>query len=479
MLARAQKLFSLSRRIQSTRQSHPANTLRQNNLYSTKRAIILGIETSCDDTAAAIVTSNKETLSHVIEHQDHLHAQYRGVYPRIAQEAHEKNIDKVIENAMEQAKLKYTDLTAVAFTYGPGLPFSLSVGIKKAKQLHFDYKLPLIPVNHMAGHALIARLTEERQVNFPFLTLLISGGHTQLVVCRSAEDFSLLGTSMDDAIGEAYDKVYTRTLFPEYQIASAGRELEELAAKGNTERFIFKVPLEKTKNCNFSFSGLKTAVQTVASNLPELTLQDKADLAACFQQVAIKHLIQKTMTAIHWCRKNEPNVRDFVVSGGSAANNAIRGALTKLAGQYKLNISFPPPKLCTDNGVMIAWAGMEKYLANIPLLTDAKEIEEFKYVPKLQLDASGKFYFAPNPKKMRLNTNLANEVLSSSLEKIKKGEANEKWHYKAAQSAFALGKYEDSDRLLKEGLAKYPKSSKLKSVQTKLRLLKELNSKPK
>lgn len=341
----------------------PQNTISRRDL------VILGIETSCDDTGAAVVTGDGEILSEVVSSQAEMLAQYGGVFPKMAEEGHAKAIDKVVAEALSQAHIKESDLSAVAVTIGPGLSLCLKVGVRKARSMARTYRLPWIGVHHMEAHALVARLTD-RQLEFPFLVLLVSGGHNLLLLAQKVGDYLQLGTTIDDAIGEAYDK--TARMLGLDLAKGGGPAVEELALEGNARSINFSVPMQKHRDCNFSFAGLKTQVKrAVASKdiMPDCVhirdantedRQVRANIAASFQRVAVLHLEEKCSRAIEWAKSMSP-IKSLVVSGGVASNKVVRERLGELAERHNLRLSCPPPRLCTDNGVMVAWAGMEHF----------------------------------------------------------------------------------------------------------------------
>ncbi|XP_073045209.1 probable tRNA N6-adenosine threonylcarbamoyltransferase, mitochondrial [Primulina eburnea] len=331
--------------------------------------VVLGIETSCDDTAAAIVRSNGEILSQVVSSQADLLARYGGVAPKMAEEAHAQVIDQVVQEALDLAKLNEEDLSAVAVTIGPGLSLCLRVGVRKARKLAGTNVLPIIGVHHMEAHALVARLVE-RELKFPFMALLISGGHNLLILARDLGHYIQLGTTIDDAIGEAYDKT-AKWLGLDLR-KSGGPALEELAREGDPNSVKFKVPMKQHKDCNFSYAGLKTQVRlaieskSIDSGIPisSASTEDKlarANIAASFQRVAVLHLEEKCERAIEWALKIEPSIKHLVVSGGVASNQHVRARLNEVVGRTGLQLVCPPPSLCTDNGVMIAWTGIEHF----------------------------------------------------------------------------------------------------------------------
>ncbi|XP_047951400.1 probable tRNA N6-adenosine threonylcarbamoyltransferase, mitochondrial [Salvia hispanica] len=331
--------------------------------------VVLGIETSCDDTAAAVVRSNGEILSQVVSSQADLLVRYGGVAPKMAEEAHSLVIDQVVQEALDKAKLAEEDLSAVAVTIGPGLSLCLRVGVRKARKLAGAYTLPIIGVHHMEAHALVARLVQ-RDLQFPFIAFLISGGHNLLVLARDLGHYIQLGTTIDDAIGEAYDK--TAKWLGLDMRKSGGPAVEELAREGDEKSIIFKVPMKQHKDCNFSYAGLKTQVRLAiesknidaAIHVAEASEEDRkarADIAASFQRVAVLHLEEKCERAIEWAMEIEPSVKHLVVSGGVASNQYVRSRLNKIVEKKGLQLVCPPPSLCTDNGTMIAWAGIEHF----------------------------------------------------------------------------------------------------------------------
>lgn len=332
--------------------------------------VILGIETSCDDTGAAVVTGDGKILSQVIRSQVDLLVQYGGVSPKMAQEAHAQVIDGVVEEALQNANLTPFDLSAVAVTIGPGLSLCLRVGVRKARTVAGKHNLPMVGVHHMEAHALVARLTE-KELQFPFLALLISGGHNLLILAQSVGQYIQLGTTIDDAIGEAYDKT-ARWLGLDMK-RGGGPALEELAKEGNPHAVKLSVPMQQHKDCNFSYAGLKTQVRRAieyknidATNdlIAAASTEDRklrADIAASFQRVAVLHLEQRCDRAIEWAQSIEPSINCLVVSGGVASNQYVRMQLDKIVKKHNLKLVCPPPSLCTDNGVMVAWTGIEHF----------------------------------------------------------------------------------------------------------------------
>jgi N6-L-threonylcarbamoyladenine synthase len=318
--------------------------------------IVLGIETSCDETAAAVVDGEGRVLSHAVLSQIAEHTPYGGIVPEIAARAHLAHLDRLIAKAMDDAGIGFDALTGVAATAGPGLIGGVLVGLMSAKAIAAVHGLPLVAVNHLEGHALTARLTD--RVVFPYLLLLVSGGHCQLLAVEGVGRYRRLGTTVDDAAGEAFDKV-AKMLGLGYP---GGPAIERIAKTGDAARFAFPRPLKGKAGCDFSFSGLKTAVRLAAEALPAGALQDKdvADLAASFQVALVESIADRVRRACAMFREIHPAGGALVVAGGVAANIALRASLVKTATQAGLDFVAPPPALCTDNAVMIAWAGVER-----------------------------------------------------------------------------------------------------------------------
>jgi N6-L-threonylcarbamoyladenine synthase len=346
---------------------------------------VLGIESSCDDTGAAILDGNGNILGEALASQAGIHEAWGGVVPRLAQEAHRGAIDATVEEALQLAGLKADDITAVAVTVGPGLGLCLEVGVRKALQIAAKHRLPLVRIHHMEAHAMVARLPPlPAQVQagntppppvFPFLTLLVSGGHNLAVLTHGLGHHRILGSTIDDSIGEAFDK--TARILGITQIPG-GPHLERLAKEGDVDVYDTSLPrpLSKTrdpvlqKGCDFSFSGLKTAVRSLVekelsdakvSDMAEADLkQTRANVAAAFQHVAVEHLCQRAQRAADWARELAPELKWLIVAGGVAANQTVRSGLRSLAESSGLEMRCPPPRLCVDNGVMVAWAGIER-----------------------------------------------------------------------------------------------------------------------
>ncbi len=314
-----------------------------------KEIYVLGIESSCDETSVAIVKNGNEEIATVISSQINIHKKYGGVVPEIASRHHIQNISIVIEECLEQANMSIRDIDAIAVAYGPGLIGSLLIGLEAAKTLSFVHNIPLIPVHHIAGHIYANNLVKEME--FPLLALVVSGGHTEIIKMNNHYNFKKLGATLDDAIGECYDKV-GRVLNLEYP---GGPKIDKLAILGE-HTYNLPVPLQDN-TYNFSFSGLKSAVINLVHNEKQKNKEiNQANLAKSFQEVALASIINKIRKAI----VNE-NITNVVVAGGVAANSGLKNKLTKLAEEQNVNLTIPPIKYCTDNATMIAAAGYFAY----------------------------------------------------------------------------------------------------------------------
>ena len=316
---------------------------------------VLGIETSCDETAVAVVEAPAgdaplgTLLSNVVYSQMSEHRSFGGVVPEIAARAHLERLDGLVADALKEAGLGLADLDGIAATGGPGLIGGVMVGVMTGKALAFAHDKPFLAVNHLEGHALSVRLTEP--VTFPYLLLLVSGGHCQLLTVRGPGDFVRLGTTIDDAVGECFDKT-AKLLglgFP------GGPAVERMARSGDAQRFTLPRPMWKKPGCDFSFSGLKTAVRQAVEKLPPSDSQAIADLCASFQRTVGDVLADRCGNAL--ALAPSPTL---VVAGGVAANLYLRGRLEEVAARHGASLVAPPVKLCTDNGAMIAWAGLER-----------------------------------------------------------------------------------------------------------------------
>lgn len=327
--------------------------------------IILGLESSCDDTAAAVVRAEAgggTVLSSVVLGQTDLHKAFGGVVPEIAARAHAEKLDHCVEKALAQACVTLSDLDAIAVTSGPGLIGGVVSGVMCAKGLSAATGKPLYGVNHLAGHALTPRLTDD--VPYPYLMLLVSGGHCQFLMVHGPDQFRRLGGTIDDAPGEAFDKIARLIALPQ----PGGPSIERAAKAGDPKRFAFPRPLLDRAGCDMSFSGLKTAVlrtrDSVVADQGGLTAQDQSDLAAGFQAAVVDVLAEKSRRALALY----PDIkhRSFCVAGGVAANEAIRGALQILSADTGAAFIAPPLALCTDNAAMIAYAAAEQMAIRPP-----------------------------------------------------------------------------------------------------------------
>ncbi len=331
----------------------------------TKELTILGLESSCDDTAAAIIRQSgddaPQILASIVHGQADLHAAFGGVVPEIAARAHAEKLDICVEEALEHSGLSLKDIDAVAVTAGPGLIGGVLSGVMCAKGLAAGLGIPLVGVNHLAGHALTPRLTD--QVAFPYLMLLVSGGHCQFLIARGPEEFSRLGGTIDDAPGEAFDKTARLLGLPQ----PGGPWVQTKALEGNAKRFRFPRPLLDRPGCDMSFSGLKTALlrtrDSVIADKQGLTQQDQADLCAGFQAAVVDVLAEKTRRALTLYLQDAPSIPLLAVAGGVAANTAIRARLETVCAELGVTFIAPPLELCTDNAAMIAYAGLERFRA--------------------------------------------------------------------------------------------------------------------
>ncbi len=315
-----------------------------------KDMYILGIESSCDETSASIVLNGREEIATVISSQIDIHKSYGGVVPEIASRQHVKNITIVLEECLEKANMTMEQIDAIAITYGPGLIGSLLIGLEAAKTLAFIYNKPLIPVHHIAGHIYANSLVKD--LTFPLLAVVVSGGHTELIEMPAHYKFNKLGGTLDDAIGECYDKV-ARVIGLEYP---GGPKIDKLAKLGK-ETYKLPIPLQDD-SYNFSFSGLKSAVINLVHNEEQRGNEiRKEDLATSFQKVAVESITNKVKKAIV-----DKNIKTVIVAGGVAANQGLRDSMSKLSSELNVELSIPPMKYCTDNATMIAAAGYYAYL---------------------------------------------------------------------------------------------------------------------
>ena len=319
---------------------------------------VLGIETTCDETAAAVVERKPDGTAHILSNevmsQIRQHAAYGGVVPEIAARAHVDVLDRLVERAVAKAGVRMADLDAIAAAAGPGLIGGVIVGLTAGKAFALALHKPFVAVNHLEAHALTPRLTDA--VPFPYLLLLVSGGHTQLVAVKGVGDYLRLGATVDDAVGESFDKVAKLLGLP----YPGGPLIERHAARGDPERFAFPRPMLGRPKPDFSLSGLKTAVRIAAEDVKPLTGTDVDDLCASFQAAVVDMLIDRLRVATRLFREQVGPCQAVVAAGGVAANDAIRRAMARFCGEAGLRLVIPPPGLCTDNGAMIAWAGIER-----------------------------------------------------------------------------------------------------------------------
>ena len=326
-----------------------------------KKPLILGIESSCDETAASIVTENQSgkpiILSNIISSQIDVHKEFGGVVPELAARSHVEKIDWIVEKAIKDSEIKIEEIDAVAATAGPGLVICLSVGLSFGKAFALSLNKPFIAVNHLEGHALSPKLNSD--LKYPYLLLLISGGHSQYLNVKGLGNYQRIGTTIDDALGEAFDKT-AKLLGVEFP---GGPKIEIMARKGDPNKYDLPKPILYKGGCNLSFAGLKTAVVKISKELKND--QDKFDLAASFQKTIEKILEKKTKNAFkEFERINKVEEKKFVVAGGVAANKKIKLKLESLCKKENYQCLFPSIELCGDNAAMIAMVGLEKYKQN-------------------------------------------------------------------------------------------------------------------
>ena len=321
---------------------------------------ILGIESSCDETSVAIVTKDNENrplvLANIVKSQIEVHKAYGGVVPELAARAHSDIIDILILKALKKAKVSLQNISAVAATTGPGLLGGLLVGVVAAKTLSSVLNIPFIAINHLEGHALSAQI--EQRISFPYLLLLVSGGHTEFTIVKKFNQYQRIGTTVDDALGEAFDKT-ARLLKLGYP---GGPQIEKLAKSGDENAYDFPKPLKHEKNSYFSFSGLKTSVAQLVQKQKKLTPKIKKDIAASFQKTIAEIIQIKTKMAIKEFTNITKSQRiNIVIAGGVAANQYLKNSLCELEISDKINVYFPSMQYCTDNGAMIAYAGLLRF----------------------------------------------------------------------------------------------------------------------
>ena len=312
---------------------------------------VIGIESSCDETGVAIYDSENGLIADLLYSQIDLHSVYGGVVPELASRDHIRKTLPMIQQALDESHSKKSDIDAIAYTAGPGLVGALLVGASIAKSLAFAWDIPAIGVHHMEGHLLAAMLSDNPP-EYPFIALLVSGGHTQLLSCNGLGQYALLGESLDDAAGEAFDKVAKMLGMP----YPGGPQVARIALEGNPERFRFPRPMTDRPGLDFSFSGLKTFTMNTLHGIPEPTQQDKADIALAFQSAVVDTIRIKCQRAIKTTGLNR-----LVLAGGVSANLELRSKLEDLGKKHRVEVYYPELKLCTDNGAMIAYAGMQRF----------------------------------------------------------------------------------------------------------------------
>lgn len=351
-------------------------------LYRSDKIIkVLGIETSCDETAVAIVDSNKNIISNLIVSQIDLHKEFGGVVPELAARSHLDILDQLIQKSLTKANLQFNNLDAIAATAGPGLIGGVIVGLTMAKTIASVYQKPFLAVNHLEAHALTIRLTNS--VIFPYLLLLISGGHCQILLALGVGKYKKIGETIDDALGECFDKV-AQMLGLQYP---GGPKIEKLAKNGNENKYILPKPLFgiKKHSCNFSFSGLKTAVRRLVEKLTDceydhfssaskLSEQQIADIAASFQKTVAVILTNRLHNCLELTIAKELKIESLIIAGGVAANQYLYQKIAGIGYQHNLETLASPIKLCTDNGAMVAWTGIEKLKAGM--------IDELNFKPR-------------------------------------------------------------------------------------------------
>ena len=316
-----------------------------------KKVTILGIETSCDDTSAAVIDNSFHIYSNIISSQS-IHEKFGGVVPELASREHIKGIMPIVDIALKEAKLSLNNIDAIAVSVNPGLIGSLLVGVSFAKGLAYSLGKPLIAVNHILGHV-FANFLEQPEIEFPFMALIVSGGHTELVKFISFDNFEIMGRTVDDAAGEAFDKIGKLLNLP----FPGGPEIDNLAKNGNKNAISFPLPMIKQANYDFSFSGLKTsAALYIQQNKINTNNENLCDFAASFQNAIVQVLFRKTISAI-----KENNIKTVLLAGGVAANSELRNVFDNFANKHDLCVFYPSEELCTDNAAMIAAASVFKY----------------------------------------------------------------------------------------------------------------------
>lgn len=367
-------------------QRHDLNFIRK--FLHDKSSIILGIESSCDDTGCGIIDSTGAILGEAISSQQLIHLNFGGIIPSFARTIHTNNITKICEDALRCANMKLKDIDAVAVTVKPGLPMSLDVGTRFGKWLAKVGKKPFIPIHHMEAHALTVRIKEK--VDFPYLVLLVSGGHCLLAIVENIDKFYVLGNTIDNAPGEIFDKVARRLKLrniPEFKTLNGGLAIETAARKAlDIDQFSFQPLMTKYYNCNFSFAGLlSNSVKYIEREekkhgvIADMVIPDIYNFCAAFQLASVTHICQRTQRAMEFINKMSlfpKDKRTLVVSGGVACNDFLAKALSIVSTELGYNFVRTPPKLCTDNGIMVAWNGVEKWVTNTGVIRNQDKIEK-------------------------------------------------------------------------------------------------------
>lgn len=357
-----------------------ATKLFKGRRFSSRQiSYVLGIETSCDDTGIAIVDTEGRVHGNVLESQQKFHTRYGGIIPPRAQDLHRERIDHAFKRCLSESQLQPEQLEAIAVTTRPGLPLSLMIGLRYARHLARRHHKPLLPVHHMEAHALQARM-EHPEIQYPYLCLLISGGHSQLAVVKGPGNLILLGETLDDAPGEAFDKIARRLrlyVLPQYRLWNGGQAIEHAAQFAtNRDAFEFPLPLSQQRNCNFSFAGIKNnsfrairAQERAEHTPPDGIISNYADFCAGLVRAVSRHLMHRTQRALEYCLQEQTQLfanapPTLVISGGVANNDVIFENMKHLAAQYNCHCFRPSKRYCSDNGVMIAWHGIEQLLQN-------------------------------------------------------------------------------------------------------------------
>ena len=340
--------------------------------------LAFSIETSCDETSVAIVDNNGKILNQITENQQ-VHNKFGGVVPEIASRAHLQILQRIIPLSFKRARLNLNDIDIFCATCGPGLIGGLLVGSTIAKSMAIGINKPFYPVNHLEGHLISP--TFNNILKFPNLSILLTGGHTQIYFIKKPNDYNLLGETVDDAVGESFDKV-AKLLGLSYP---GGPEIEKFAQNGNFNAYDLPHPLKNKKNMNFSFSGIKTAVNLIVKNQKKITQKFKEDMAASFQNKIIEIIINKIERAIKMLKNRNINIADISIVGGVAANKALRNSLLKNDEINKYDTVYPPIEICGDNAAMIALVGLQKYKHKIP----PDHLFNFKANPRLSIIESG------------------------------------------------------------------------------------------